>query len=101
MDNVYQVRVRGNFWGGRYYEIGLDSIFVLAENESNAINITKSNIRNVERHFRKKKYHNGKMAISKRDMHHFKDIDIGKATLSKNMMSYNKLLHKNGIFGEK
>lgn len=97
---VYQVRLRGNFWGGHYYEIGLDSIFVLAENAENARNITKSNILNVERHFRKKIYYGGKRAISKRDMHHFKDNDVGKATLSKNMMSYNKLLHINGVFGK-
>lgn len=96
-ENIYQVRVRGNFCGNRYYEDSLDSIFVLADSTDDAVNIAKSNIKAVEIHFRNKKYHNGKWAIAKNDKLKFKEKNVGIATLSKQKV-YNKTLTKSGKF---
>ena len=97
MQDIYQVIVRGNFWGGRYYETGLDSIFVLADDKEDARHIAKSNIEAVETHFRNKKLHCGKWDIAKKDQYRFKESCIGTAKLTTNK-KYNKTLIRTGEF---
>jgi len=97
MQDIYQVIVRGNFWGGRYYEDSLDSIFVLADDKQDAVNIAKSNIEQVEVHFRNKRYYGGKLAIAKHDKYKFKERNICVAKTSYQKV-YNKTLTKHGNF---
>ena len=95
---MYLVRVIGNFYGGKYYETGLDSIFVLASSDTEAVAIAKKNISSVETHFRNKKYTNGKKAISRNDKKHFKagDIKDAKVTTQK---EHRKVLKADGSVG--
>jgi hypothetical protein len=96
-DTIFQVIIRGNFWGGKYYETGLDSIFVLATNKNEAMKIAKDNIDKVENHFRNKKYHNGKFAIGKKDKNKFKPDDVVQAKDS-TQRKHNKTLTRTGKF---
>ena len=92
---LFLVRVRGNFYGGKYYETGLDSMFVLASSTEDA---AKKHIGAVEEHFRNKKYTNGKKAISRNDKKRFKpdDISDAKATSQK---EHRNVLKANGSVG--
>ena len=35
-ESIYQVKVRANFYGGKYYETSIDSIFVKASSTAEA-----------------------------------------------------------------
>jgi len=94
-EKLYMVRVRGNFYGGKYYETGLDSIFVLASSPEEAVKIGKDNVEAVEQHFRTKKVHGGKLAIAKKDKHHLAPKDILDAKVTK-QAEHNKVLHRDG-----
>ena len=97
-DKMFQVRVRGNFYGGKYYEVGIDSIFVLASSPEEAKQISEKNIAAVEQHFRNKRYRKGTKtiaAIAKKDKHKMKPSDIGKVTISK-QKEHKKVLHRDG-----
>lgn len=94
---IYQVTVSGNFYGGKYYENGLDSIFVLAHSPQEAKKIAQDNVAGVEDHFRNKVYQGGKKAISKNDKHKFSTKDIGTAKLTSNK-SFHKTLTTSGKF---
>lgn len=96
---LFKVTIRGNFWGGRYYEAGLDQIFVKAGSDKEAKEIAQLNIDKVEDHFRKKRYHNGKRAITLKDKYMFKDSDVSKVAFSK-QKKHGKCLTKAGIFEE-
>ena len=97
-EQIFLVRVRGNFYGGKYYETGLDSIFVLAGSDKEAVAIAKKNIASVEKHFRNKKYANGKKAISRNDKKRFKADDIADAKVTK-QKEHNKVLKADGSVG--
>ena len=94
-DKLFMVRVRGNFYGGKYYETGIDSLFVSASSPDEAVKIAKDNIEAVEQHFRTKKYHSGKMAIAKKDKKKFKPEDIVDAKVTK-QVSHPKVLNRDG-----
>ena len=96
-NNIYGVRVIGNFYGGSYYEQGLDVIFVLAKSEFEAKGISRKYIEVVEDMFRNKRYINGKLAIAKKDRRRFKPEDI-KSSYVTNNISFHKVLTKRGKF---
>lgn len=93
--SLFMITVRGNFYGGKYYETGLDSMFVLASSKEEALKIGKDNVSAVEKHFRAKKYVGGKMAIAKKDTVKFteKSIATAKSTTQK---KHGKVLHSDG-----
>lgn len=97
LDKMFMVTIRGNFWGGKYYEDGLDSIFVKAGSDKEAKEIAKMNIDKVEDHFRNKRYWHGKRAIALKDKHMFKDSDVCKVRPTK-QKKHGKCLTKAGIF---
>ena len=97
-DAIFQVRVRGNFYDGKYYATGMDSIFVLASSADEATRIAKDNVDALERHFRSKKYSSGKTAIAKNDQRKFTPNDVGRASASA-QKQHNKVLHRDGTIG--
>jgi len=97
-DRLYFVRVRGNFYGGKYYEDGLDSILVLASSEEEAVANAKKHVDAVEKHFRSKKIYGGKLAIAKKDKKRFKADDIKGAKVT-STGSHNKVLQRDGTVG--
>lgn len=97
-EQLFMVRVRGNFYGGKYYETGIDSLFVLANSPEDAVSIAKKNIKAVEEHFRNKRYANGKAAISKNDKKSFKAGDVVDAKPTK-QQKHSKVLKRDGSVG--
>jgi len=65
--SIYSVHIVGNFWGGRYYEQGLDSIFVLASSPSEAKKIAEKNVDLITEFQKNKILHGGKRALAKKD----------------------------------
>lgn len=59
-ESIYTVKTLGNFYGGKYYETGVDSIFVLAASPEEALTLAKKNIDVITAMFKEKKYTNGK-----------------------------------------
>lgn len=93
-NRLFLVRVRGNFYGGKYYEDGVDSIFVLASSPDEAVKIAKDNVNSVEQHFRTKRVHGGKLAIAAKDQKHFTPENVFGAKVT-TMTTHSKVLHKN------
>jgi hypothetical protein len=65
--DIYGINAIGNFYGGKYYEQGMDTFFVLASSPKEAKEISSKNIDTITNMFKNKKYSNGKYAISKKD----------------------------------
>ena len=100
-DRLYFVRVRGNFYGGKYYETGIDSILVQAASEQEAVATAKKHVDAVETHFRNKRYRKGEKsiaAIAKKDKRKFKADDIKDAKVTTNTTN-NKVLQRDGTVG--
>jgi len=51
---IYSVNAIGNFWGGRYYEEGLDSFFVLVSSNREAKEIALVNVYAITEMFKNK-----------------------------------------------
>ena len=64
---IYSVTAIGNFYGGRYYEQGLDVFFVLARSSEEAKEISNNNIEEITEMFKSKVYQSGRKAIAKKD----------------------------------
>lgn len=94
-EGIYSVPAIANFYGGKYYEQGIDTFFVLASSPEEAKKIAGDNVDVVDKMFRNKKYKN-KNAISKRDKVKVK-IGTSKPKLTSNR-KYRNTLTKNGIF---
>lgn len=62
---IYQVPVIGNFWSGKYYVQGIDSVHVLASSSEEAKKIAQDNLDQVKEHFLNKKYPHGNMGGTK------------------------------------
>jgi len=97
-DQLYFVKVMANFYGGKYYETGIDSILVLASSEQEAVDNAKKNVKAVEDHFRSKKLAGGKLAIAKKDTKHFTPDNIKSAKVTNNK-KHNKVLKRDGSVG--
>ena len=95
---IYQVVCRGNFYAGKYYETGLDSIFVLADSPEEATQIAKNNVDAIVDHFHNKRYKVGSRsipAIRKNDTQVAVSTHGAKQT---NMTSLRKTLTADGKF---
>jgi len=94
--HLYMVRCRGNFWGGKYYEDGLDSIVVAAGSPDEAFQIANSNIDAVVEHF-----HNKKLGARKRPALRRKDnkVKVTDTTKELSQTAFHKVLSSNGTFG--
>ena len=97
MKKIYGVRIRGNFYSGRFYEQGVDIVFVLAESEEEAKKISEDNIAAIEDMFRNKRVYQGRRAIKLSDKRKFLKSDIGLIKYS-NMIHYDKVLNNEGNF---
>ncbi|RLC08802.1 MAG: hypothetical protein DRI24_22795 [Deltaproteobacteria bacterium] len=96
---LYMVRCTGNFYAGKYRETGVDSLFVLAGSEDEAIGIAQNNKEAVVNHFLNKRLRNGARtvpAMVSKDAHSLKITNVAKLTTQK---QYNKALHSDGTFG--
>ena len=94
-EKIFLVGAIGNFWGGKYYETGLDSFFVLARTPEEAKEIADKNVQVVTQMFKNKILHNKKRALRKDDKTLVKITDRVKET---NMSSHKKVLTKDGQF---
>ncbi len=97
-EDIYQVECVGNFYGGKFYETGLDSIFVLADSSEAALNLAKKNIDVITAMFKEKKYVGGKKALAAKDKSKIK-IATGKPKKT-SMKKFKKVLTKNDKFEE-
>lgn len=93
---LYMVSCISNFWGGKYYEQSLDSIFVLASSSEEAVSIAQNNQDAVLTHFKNKRYTNGKPALRKQET-------VLKVTNSAkpapNQLQHPKVLQADGTVG--
>lgn len=89
---LFLVRCRGNFYGGKYYETGLDSVFVLASSPDEAVNIANNNIDAIIEHFKNKRVHGGKPGMRRKDNTGVKIVDAKQTSQS----SHSKVLTSNG-----
>lgn len=64
-DKMFRVRVIGNFYGGKYYETGLETFFVNADTVDEARNLSESSISAITEMYKNKKYSNGRYALRK------------------------------------
>ena len=96
-EKIFSVIAVGNFWGGKYYEKGLDCFFVLASSAEEAKGIAKQHPDEILTMFKGKIYAKGKKpAIRKSDNC---PIHIGTQTpTTTTMKSYRKVLTTNGKF---
>jgi len=92
---IYTIRVTGNFYGGKYYETGIDSFFVLASSSEEALKLAQNNVDTITDMFKGKKY-NGKPAIAKKDT--IKIKVSGEAPKLSGMKKAKKVLTKNNKF---
>jgi len=93
---IYGVRIVGNFWGGKYYESGIDSIFVLASSSSEAKKIAEKNVDLITEFQKNKILHGGKRALRKKD-----NVKIkigGTEPKLTSMKSFDKTLTSNNKF---
>jgi len=95
---IFEVSVLGNFYAGKFYEWGLDKIFVLASSPDEALKLAKRNIDEITLMFKNKKFRNGKKALQKRD---HKKIEIPQTPPKKTTMTkLKKVLTQNNKFEE-
>lgn len=96
--HFYLVRCYGNFWGGKYYESGIDSIFVFAEDEQDAVSIAKANKGAVLDHFKNKRVGSGerKRPAIKRDDNF---LEIRNAKGMPTQRKHHKVLRADGTIG--
>lgn len=95
--HFYMVKCVGNFWSGKYYEQGIDSIVVYAENEQDAVRIAQENKDVVLNHFKSKRVGPGKRPAIKADDNYLKITNDAKPMLTQR--SYNKALKSDGSIG--
>jgi len=95
---LYMVPFIGNFYDGKYYAQGIDSILVKASSPEEAKQLAGDNMEAVLDHFKHKRYRKGKGSISaiKRDDTYLK-LGGGPAKET-NQRVYRKALTSNGVF---
>jgi len=94
--HLYMVRCIGNFWGGKYYETGIDSIVVAASSSDEAVQLANSNIDAVIEHF-----HNKRIGARKRPALRRNDNTVRATDTVKELSQteFHKVLSSNGTFG--
>lgn len=91
---LWMVKFIGDFWGGKYYETGIDSMFVLASSSEEAKQLAANNMDAVVDHFSNKVYHGGKRALRKGDT---KVRLAGGDAKETDQRKYKKALTANGV----
>ena len=96
--NLYAVPFYGNFYGGKYYETGVDSMFVLASSPEEAKEIGAENIDLVMDHFKNKRYRVGSRSIRAMQLNN-KVLRLGGGPLPKpsKTRKHSKVLTREGI----
>ena len=95
-EQLFMVRCIGNFFGGKYYETGMDSIFVAATSKEEAVELANNSIDAVVEHFHNKRVSGASHALRRKDNR----VRItGDAKPVPNQKQYNKALLRDGTFG--
>jgi hypothetical protein len=95
---LYQVRCIGTFYGGKYRETGMDSIFVLAGSEDEALQIAQSNKDAVVKHFLNKRYRKGSGSTPAMMPKHAGSLKIADSKPFPKQRAYSKVLTSAGQF---
>ena len=95
-DKLFGVRMVGNFWGGKYYETGLDTIIVAAKDAAEAKKIAEDNLDAIVKHFHEKKLGSQKRpALRRKD----NKVKVGAGTIGQvKQRAFHKTLTRDGEF---